>query len=283
MRIVSLAPEATEIAVALGLADQVVGATDDHDRPPDLVDASIVALREDPSGFDEDAVAAAHPDLILAPAFAQPGLRRRLAELARSVGPDVNVLTIDPATIEGVFNSIVAVGALASAEDAALELVETLRERLGAVEGRVQDRRAAGVAPTRVVALEWLDPPFAAGRWVPEQVRRAGGWELLGRDGALSSETSWEMVGDVDPETIVLMPRGLHLAETLRAWDVAPRPPAWAALDAVRRGQVFAVDAASYFTRPGPRLIDGIELLAELLDPDGFVDIAPPASWTPVI
>lgn len=282
MRIVSLAPEATEIAVALGLGDQLVGATDDHDRPPDLVDASIVALRDDSSGFDEDAVAAARPDLILAPAFARPGLSRRLAELARSVGPDVNVLTIDPATIEGVFNSIVAVGALASAEDAALELVESLRERLGAVEGRVQDRRAAGVAPTRAVALEWLDPPFAAGRWVPEQVRRAGGWELLGRDGAPSGETSWEMVGDVDPETIVLMPRGLHLAEALRAWGVAPRPPAWAELDAVRRGQVFVVDAASYFTRPGPRLIDGIELLAELFDPDGFVDMAPPASWTPV-
>ena len=134
-----------------------------------------------------------------------------------------------------------------------------------------------------MVGLEWLDPPFASGHWVPEQIRRAGGWELLGADGDARVQTTWDAVADVDPEMLVLMPCGFHLAETIEANGRGRRrPPGYADLTAVRRGQVFAVDGSAYFSRPGPRVIDGIELLAEIFDPDAFVDIAPIGRWTPV-
>jgi iron complex transport system substrate-binding protein len=133
-----------------------------------------------------------------------------------------------------------------------------------------------------VVGLEWLDPPFASGHWVPEQIRRAGGWELLGSDGERSVQTTWDAVSEVDPEMLLLMPCGFHLAETLATWERTRRPPGYEDLAAVRRGRVFALDGSAYFSRPGPRVIDGIELLAEIFDPDAFVDIAPLGSWTPV-
>jgi iron complex transport system substrate-binding protein len=133
-----------------------------------------------------------------------------------------------------------------------------------------------------VVGLEWLDPPFATGHWVPEQIRRAGGWELLGADGDASKQTTWDAVAEVDPEMLLLMPCGFHLPETVDEWARTRRPPGYEDLTAVRRGQVFAVDGSAYFSRPGPRVIDGIELLAEIFDPDAFVDVAPFGSWTPV-
>jgi iron complex transport system substrate-binding protein len=117
---------------------------------------------------------------------------------------------------------------------------------------------------------------------VPEQIRRAGGWELLGSDGEPSVQTTWDAVSEVDPEMLLLMPCGFHLAETQAAWERTRRPPGYEELAAVRRGRVFALDGSAYFSRPGPRVIDGIELLAEIFDPDAFVDIAPFGSWTPV-
>jgi iron complex transport system substrate-binding protein len=163
-----------------------------------------------------------------------------------------------------------------------MRLVERLRGKLGRIERKVQKRRDAGRRPVRVVALEWLDPPCAAGRWVPEQVRRAGGWDLLGRDGEVSAETSWTAVRDVDPEMLVLMPAGLGVNEAVAEWGRVKRPRSWSGLEAVRRGQVFVVDAAAYYSRPGPRIVDGISMLAEIFDPDAFIDTAPVAAWTPV-
>jgi iron complex transport system substrate-binding protein len=117
---------------------------------------------------------------------------------------------------------------------------------------------------------------------VPEQIRRAGGWDLLGQDGEASRQTDWEAVAEVDPEMLVLMPCGFHLRETVEEWARTARPIGWKSIEAVRRGNVFAVDGSAYFSRPGPRVIDGIEMLAEIFDPDAFVDTAPPGSWTPL-
>ena len=171
---------------------------------------------------------------------------------------------------------------MTESEDAAIDLVETLRERLGAVEEKVQARREAGGRSPRVVGLEWLDPPFASGHWVPEQIRRAGGWDLLGADGEPSR-----------PDDLGRGRRGRPRDAAADAVRVPPgrdgrrvgadaEPPGYEDLAAVRRGQVFALDGSAYFSRPGPRVIDGIELLAEIFDPDAFVDIAPLGSWTPV-
>jgi iron complex transport system substrate-binding protein len=294
MRIVSLLPAATEIVCALGLADDLVGATHACLVPPEATSVRVVTRPATSGGrtgpasprfeVDEALVADLEPDLLLVPAAWHPRPRAATGALepADRLPDQPTVVTLAPASIEGILHAISTVGAMTSAEDEALGLVEILRERLADVEEVVAARRAAGHAPPRVVALEWLDPPFAAGGWVPEQIRRAGGWDLLSRDGEAAARTTWQAIVDLDPEMLLLMPRDADLAGTLAGWERAPRPPAWDEIHAVRRGQVFALDAAAYFANPGPRVIDGIELLAELFDPTGFVDVAPPGGWVPV-
>lgn len=307
MRIVSLLPSATEIVCAIGLGDELVGVTHECDWPLEalgkpVVTRSVNELQNASSrdihrlvtasmhggsslyALDEEALEAAAPDLILTQELCRVCAvsYREVNEVARAIDADITVVSLEPTSLEGIFNTITTVGAMAEAEDQALDLVESLRERLSAVEEAVAVRREGGRAPIRVASLEWLDPPFAAGHWVPEQVRRAGGWDVLGAEGDRSRETTWDAVAEVDPEMLILMPCGFHLAETVDEWARAPRPVWYADLPAARRGQVFAVDGSSYFSRPGPRVIDGIELLAEIFDPDAFVDIAPLGSWTPV-
>jgi iron complex transport system substrate-binding protein len=234
--------------------------------------------------LDEEALVAARPDLIVTQELCRVCAvsYREVNEVARAIDAEIRVVSLEPISIEGIFNTIATVGAMAEVEDAAIDLVESLRERLGAVEARVQSRRDAGQRPPRVVGLEWLDPPFTVGHWVPEQIRRAGGWDLLGADGERSSQTTWDVIGEVDPEMLLLMPCGFHLAETVAEWARTPRPGGYSELAAVRRERLFAFDGSAYFSRPGPRVIDGIELLAEVFDPDAFIDIAPFGSWTPV-
>lgn len=307
MRIVSLLPSATEIVCAIGLADELVGITHECDWPPavigkpvvtrsvhDLTDASsreiharVEASMHGGSSLyvlDEEALAAAAPDLIITQELCRVCAvsYREVNEVARSIDADITVISLEPTSIEGILNSITTVGAMTEVEDAAVDVVEGLRERLGSVEQKVASRREGGRRPPRVVGLEWLDPPFTVGHWVPEQIRRAGGWDLLGADGERAHETTWDAVADVDPEMLFLMPCGFHLSETVRNWARTPIPPWLSELPAVQRGAVFAVDGSAYFSRPGPRVIDGIELLAEIMDPDGFVDLAPPGGWTPV-
>lgn len=306
MRIASLLPSATEIVFALGLGDELVGITHECDWPPeaagkpvltrsvhdhrgrtsreihDLVGASVhsgSSLYE----LDERALAAAAPDLILTQELCAVCAvsYREVNEVARAIDADIRVVSLEPTTIEGVLNTIATVGAMTEAEDAAVELVESLRARLRAIEETVAERRAEGFRPPRVVGLEWLDPPFAVGHWVPEQIRRAGGWDLLGEVGERSRETTWQAVADVDPEMLILMPCGFGLQETLAEWARTPRPDVWEEIAAVEREQIFAVDGSSFFSRPGPRVIDGIELLAEIFDPLTF-ETSPPNSWTPI-
>ncbi len=307
MRIVSLLPSATEIVFALGLGGELVGVSHECDYPPaardvrpvtaavhDISNASSHAVHRLVEGsvqagsslyaLDAAALAEVRPDLILTQELCRVCAvgYREVSEVARTLGGEVSVVSLDPTSIEGVLNSIQTVGAMTEAEDQAVALVEELRERLRAVEEIVASRRQDGFSPPRVVAIEWLDPPFAVGRWIPEQVRRAGGWELLGHEGERSAQTSWDAVREVDPEVIVLMPGGLDLEATVRVWDALPRPAGWAELRAVQEGRVHAVDGSAYFSRPGPRVVDGIELLAEVIDPLAFDGMAPPGSWAKV-
>lgn len=307
MRIASLLPSATEIVCAIGLEDELVAVTHECDWPPTIVGkpvvtrsvhdfatassrdihARVTASMHGGSSLyelDEDALAATEPDLILTQELCHVCAvsYRDVNEVARRIDADITVVSLEPTSIEGILHTITTVGAMAEVEDAAIDLVEGLRERLGAVEQRVATRRDEGRQPARVVGLEWLDPPFAVGHWVPEQIRRAGGWDLLGSDGEKARPTTWEAVAEVDPEMVFLMPCGFHLAETIHEWSRTRIPPWVAELAAARCGAVFAVDGSAYFSRPGPRVIDGIEMLAEIMDPEGFVDVAPPGGWTPV-
>jgi iron complex transport system substrate-binding protein len=308
VRIVSLLPSATEIVFALGLGDELVGRTHECDYPPEAL--PIPVLTSDSNGrtgatsrqihdrvtrsvhggssiyrLDRDALEAAHPDLILTQELCEVCAvsYREVTTAVRAIKGDATVVSLEPTSLEGIFNTISTVGAMAEAEDEALGLLELLRERLGRIEERVLQRRLAGVPPRRVVCLEWLDPPFATGHWVPEQVRRAGGWDLIGRQGERSVETTWDAVREVDPEQIFLMPCGFDAAATAAEWARTPRPGWSDELRAVRRGELFALDGSAYFSRPGPRVVDGIGMLAELFDPNGFRDEAPADGWVPLL
>jgi iron complex transport system substrate-binding protein len=307
MRIVSLLPSATEIVCAIGLEDELVGITHECDWPPSVLGKPVVTRDAPGDGstgsraihdrvtasmhggsslyeLDEVALAEAEPDLIITQELCRVCAvsYREVNEVVRRLDADIAVVSLEPTSIEGIFHSITTIGAMTEVEDAAIDLVEALRQRLSSVEQQVAGRRDAGVHAPRVVALEWLDPPFTVGHWVPEQIRRAGGWDLLGSDGAKARPTTWDALAEVDPEMLFLMPCGFHLAETIREWDALDKPVWLPDLPASRRGAVFAVDGSAYFSRPGPRVIDGIELLAEIMDPAAFVDVAPPGSWTPV-
>ena len=295
MRIVSLLPAATEIVAALGLGGELVGITELCAAPPEAHDAPVVARwaagdLPRSSGprllaVDRAAILDADPDLIIGSDLCRvcdlgP---REVRELAAGIDDEVEVLALDPVTVEGVLNAIQAVGAMTEAEDEAMDVVVGLRERLQAVEAVVVGRRDHGFVPPRLAALEWLDPPFAVGGWIPEQVRLAGGWELLGRERERPAPVTWDAIREVDPEILVLMPSDLHLYEAVAAWAATPKPEGWADLRAVRDGRVFAVDGAGQFVGPGPRIVDGIEALAEIIDPVAFDGMSLPDSWVRVI
>jgi iron complex transport system substrate-binding protein len=309
VRIVSLLPSATEIVFALGLGDELVGRTHECDYPPEAqavpvvtsdvgatasaasreINARVAASIHGGSSLyrlDLDALAAARPDLILTQELCAVCAvsYREVADAVRRLDSDSTVVSLEPTSIEGILNTISTVGAMAEAEDEAVGLIEVLRERLATIENRVLERRLQGMPPRRVVCLEWLDPPFASGHWVPEQVRRAGGWDLLGRIGEPAVESTWADVREVDPEQIMLIPCGFDARRTADEWQAGRSGrPAWIEdLAAVSEGKVYALDGSAYFSRPGPRVIDGIALLAELFDPGMATWDLPRDSWLAV-
>ena len=280
MRIASLLPAATEIVIALGLDAELVGITHRCRIPPVPGEAAVLtAAGQDGDELDAGALLDADPDLVIVGDGdgGAIGAREVEAVFADEDEPP-SVLTLAASSVEGVLNGIVAVGAMTEAENAALDVVVGLRERLQGLEEIVMGRRDRGFQPPRVVLLGAVDPPRAVGRWIPDQVRLAGGWELLGQDGGPAEPTTWDAVRETDPEVLVLLPDGLPLAEATRAWESRPRPEGWADLRAVRDDRVFVVDGGA-FALPGPRVIDGIEILAELLDPVAFDGMSPPATW----
>ncbi len=290
MRIVSLLPAATEILFELGLGDELTGVTDACAFPPEArlrpVVARTIADPRSPDGapglvLDDAAFAAAKPDLVItggAPGPEAVGYRNASDAIAR-LGLEAEVIRLAPTSVEGVMNAIQAVGAMTEAEDEAMDVAVGLRERLHALERIVIARRDHGFVPPRVVVLEGLEPPITVGGWVPEQVRLAGGWELLGREGEAPVPTTWDAVREMEPEVIVIAPRGMGLAATREAWDRMPRPEGWETIPAVMSRRVFAVNGPACLHHPGPRVIDGIEVLAELVDPAAFDGMAPPETW----
>ena len=279
MRIVSLLPSTTEILFAIGAGDDVVGVTFecDHPReartrtivstsampeglPPAEIDAfvaSAMARGEDLYRLDEGALAGLDADLVVTQdlcavcAVDVSVVDDALAHL----GCTAEVLTIDPHTMDEVFDSIGVLGTATGHEAEASELVAGLRARLAAVRRRVADR-----ARPRVMLLEWTDPPFAPGHWVPEMIEAAGGEALLGTAGEKSRRVTWEQIHAADPEVVVVAPCGFdragsqRLADELVAGGTLP--------DGV---PVHAVDANAAWARPGTRLVDGVEELAALL------------------
>ncbi len=281
MRIVSLMPSATEIVHALGLADQLVGRSDACDFPSDVLAVpALTRWQPDLRGhvLDRRALVALQPDLVLTDGSEDDPIVEygELSDVVGSMPGGTTLVAIAPQSIEGVLNSIATVGAYTESEYEAVGLIELLRERLE----RIDSQRP--VRPQRVVVIDRLEPLQAAGRWVPEMVQRAGGWEVLGRAGAPSETVSWERVREVDPDVLVLALREADAAAAEAALGQADLPAWFDDLTAVRGGGFFAVDGHGLFSRPGPRVIEGVAVLAELLEPEMHAGSGPVEAWRPL-
>jgi iron complex transport system substrate-binding protein len=281
MRIISLTPSATEIVYALGLGDDLVGRTHACDYPAEVTEVPVVT-RSDADApartLDGALMSRLEPDLVLTDGSEDHPLVD-YAEVSAVVGGmkrETTLVALAPHTVEGMLNSVSTVGAYTEAEFEAVGLVEMLRERLAGIS------RGLGAETRRVVVIDSLDPLRAAGRWVPEMVRYAGGWELLGREGESSTPTTWQQVREVDPQVLVLALRD-HGAAGAEAELEGLTLPAWFdELAAVRDGEFFAVDGRGLFARPGPRMVEGIAVLAELCYPEVFAGAGPVEAWRPL-
>ena len=300
MRICSFLPSATEILFALGVGEQVVGVTFECDAPAEAAGKAVVVRSAMQSGLTprqiDDVVSATaaqgaslyfvdwamlesvSPELIVAQdlchvcAIDTPTLARDLGQLA--VPPAV--LSLSPHSLQDVLGDIETVGRAVGRHEAAQVLTGALRARIARVEKRVKERaRGGGGTRPRVLCLEWLDPLYQGGHWIPEMVELAGGEAVLARAGEKSVRIAWEQVIAADPEVIVLMPCGFHLGETVEQFRAMTLPAEWGRLAAVRSGEVYGVDGTAFFSRPGPRLIEGLEILEAILEGAGFEQLPP--------
>jgi iron complex transport system substrate-binding protein len=298
MRIASLVPSATEMVHALGLGDSLIAVTHECDYPPEArslphltrtaiapgldaarIDSAVKATVAEGRALyelDEELLAELEPDLIVTQAVCAVCAvsYEDVVEVAARLPSRPRVLRQDPSTLGEMLEDTVRLGEAAGAEAAAHELRGDLEGRLAAVRTAV-----SGATRPRVIALEWLDPPFVGGHWIPEMISIAGGEDVAGPPGLRSPEVDWRGLAGLDPDVVVAMPCGWYvedaIAQTLEHWE---------RVEGLGRARVYAVDAASTFSRPGPRLVDGVELLGHLLHPDllhapgniGFAEVRGP-------
>jgi iron complex transport system substrate-binding protein len=282
MRIVSLVPHATELLFALGLGDQVVGVTHECDHPTEAALRTHVTRDVLPPGLSAAEIDAAvrertergeaiyeldtgvlerlAPDLIVTQALCPVCAVSYddVVAVAERMESPPKVVSLDPKTFGETIGDVRTIARATGAKEAALLLVASTSRRVDKVQLAVK-----GAARPRVACLEWLDPVFIAGHWTPQLVEMAGGEDVLGFAGEHSEQMTWETVAAAEPEIVVVMPCGYDAATALE--QARAYAPQLAALGARR---VVAVDASAYFSRPGPRLVDGLELLAHVLHPD---------------
>lgn len=291
MKICSLLPSATEIVYSLGLGDSLVGVTHECDHPAEVAELPMVtSSRINHSGsssleihhhvkeaihrgtsiysLNRELLEQLRPDLILTQELCDVCAvsYRLVKDAVRVLDGEQTILSLEPTCLDGILETIVEVGRAAKVEERARAVKKQLSERI-----EVVSARAEKLPRRRVFALEWIAPPFVGGHWVPEMIARAGGHDGLGVAGKPSFETDWERIVEYDPEVIVVMPCGFDLEaseEHLR--EQGALPPSWNRLRAVHAGGVYAVDGSSFFNRPGPRIVDGLEILAEILHPEHF-------------
>lgn len=300
MKICSLLPSATEIVFALGLGDRLVGVTHECDFPPEarhlpvvtrsVVDAGdggsreihqhISAARHAGSSIyalDHDLLARLDPELILTQELCDVCAVSYdlVTQAVRRLDDPRRVLSLSPTNLDGILAAIEQVGEAAGVPERAARLVADLQERIEAVAGSAR----AALRRPRVLALEWLDPPFIGGHWVPELVRLAGGTCDRGHEGRPSTRVDWSRIAEYDPDIVVLMPCGFDLERTIAEFTAAELPAEWMGLRAVRAGEVYAVNGSAYFNRPGPRIVEGLRILAEIVQPGLFQQAFAGTAW----
>lgn len=301
MRVVYLLPGATEMLHFVGAGETLVGVTHECDHPPGVeklphltgskidpamssaeIDEAVGRLSDEGSIYtlDVDLLEKLSPNLVLTQGLCDVcAISMNLVEQAVSdLSPKPKILSTDPTSLAEVLQDILKVGETVGRGEEAREKVASLEERLARVEERVSRFRRP-----RVGCLEWLDPPFSAGHWVPDMVRVAGGEELFAGPGEPSARITWEGVFEAAPEAFVLMPCGFDAERALKEARTLSELPGWNELPAVKDGRVWAVDANSYFSRPAPRIVDGVEIVARLLHPEAFADVPDFGSARPVL
>jgi iron complex transport system substrate-binding protein len=299
-RIVSFLPSATEMVCALGLGDRLLGVTHECDYPPEIAGKTIVVrnilpietmsqpeidsavtqrLRDGLSLYrvDESLMREIAPDLIVTQDLCQvcAPSGNEMSQLLKVLPSQPQILWLTPKSLEQIFDNLRDLGEATDRSQIAENLIAEGRARLEKIEA------AARAAPSRprVFCMEWMDPVYCCGHWVPEMVRIAGGIDGLGREGADSVRIQWQDVLQWKPEVLIVMPCGFGLEKAADQARMLAGYPGWADLPAVRDGRAYAVDANAYFARPGPRVVEGTELLAHLLHPDLFEWKGPPGAF----
>lgn len=291
-RVISLLASTTEIVCALRCEDRLVGRSHECDFPPSVthlpvcsqpnikteasgreIDRQVKTLLEQALSIyrvDPDKLRELKPDLILTQTQCEvcAVTPKDLEEaLAQWVGSRPRIVATEPNSLLDVWTDIGRVAEALGVPEEGRRLVEKLKQRIAAIEkkaGRLQNK------PT-VASLEWIDPLMAAGNWMPELVLKAGGINLFGKAGKHSPWMSWEELRQKDPEVIVTLPCGWDIERTRKEMPVLMTKPEWLKLRAVRKGRVYLADGNQYFNRPGPRLVESLEILAEILHRDLFV------------
>ncbi len=303
-RIVSFLPSATEMACALGLADSIVGITHECDYPPEIKNKPVVVrnvlpletmsqseidqavserIRDGQSlyAIDEQLLRELAPDLILTQNLCQvcAPSGNEVSQVIKALPKAPQILWLTPQSLSEIFNNVRELGTATGRTAEAEALINDCHARLESL----SDRTKPISHKPRVFCMEWLDPIYASGHWVPELVKIAGGIDDLGRERGESVRISWDEITAWAPEVLVIMPCGFNLQQTMKqVWSVfGYRSSPFFDLPAVRNGRVYAVDANSYFARPGPRVVEGAELLAQLIHPELF-DLADSNAFQPV-
>jgi iron complex transport system substrate-binding protein len=291
VHVVSLLPAATEIVAALGLTDWLVGVSHECDYPPEVktrprvtrceiygkglssadVDAWVngeLAAGRPLYTLDAELLRALEPDVILTQQLCDVCAidYGSVAAFARSLPKPPKIINLEPSSLADIFSDIERVAAALGEVDRGQALVASLTQRVD----RVRSQVAKATTRPRCCHLEWIDPLFCSGHWTPELMEMAGATDPLGRKGLPSTRVAWEQVLEAQPEILVLACCGYDAERTVQDLEILKRQAGWNTLPAVSRHQVYAVDGSSYFSRPGPRIVDSLEMLAEIAHPELF-------------
>lgn len=295
-RVVSLLPSATEILYELGVGDRLFGVTHECNYPPEatakprvvqsVIDTAgmtssqinaatykLINQHQEIFRLDEEVLKAARPDLIISQETCEAcAAHARSLEAALGILPKrPDVYSMDPRSLSDILDSVMRLGEIMGVAARAKKITHDLRARIGRIAGIPAPERP------RVLAVEWIDPLFTAGHWIPEMVEIAGGKNMISVPGEYSRQMQVGEAALADPDIIIMMPCGFGTERTVTEYAALRGDGEWRALRAVREGRVFAVDADSFFSKSGIRTVYGLEILAKIIRPDHFQDMDAPA------
>jgi iron complex transport system substrate-binding protein len=316
-RIASFLPSSTEILYEVGAGDQITGVThecnypDDARNKPRIINSSfdaanltsrqidnaiagLTATGGDIYTVDEKKLKESRPDLIIAQGVCEvcAPFTKEIDRVKSVLGYDPDVLVLDPHDLDGILTSIMDVAKRVGRLDEGTKVVESLVNRINNIKRKVGERRTKNndFANTtkrddpNIVCIEWIDPFFSAGHWVPQMVDIAGGYNGLSTRGQPSRRISLEQIIEFNPDKIILMPCGFDVDRTLQEAKLLDSLSEWNSLEAVQTNEVYVVNANAYFSKPGPRIVTGLSILAKIIDPVNFASVdLPPNSFTKVI